>query len=125
MKDTEVTKEDKCLGFSLAQELFGSSALLIFLRDMNHTSHQKHHKKYSVLLLETTPFSSPKRSFPLLDVSLGLNTVINLLIVFLISRQNFLPKVSYQLIVLKTSHMICRNWQCQLERIQSCVSNKE
>lgn len=84
-----------------------------------------HHEIYSLLQLETTPSSSPKRWFSPLDVSLELNTIINLLIMFLIFRQSFLAGVPYWLIVLKTSHGVCKNWQCQPVRIQSCVSNKE
>lgn len=84
-----------------------------------------HHEKYSLLQLEPTPSSSLKRWFSPLDASLELNTITNLLMMFLISRQSFLAIVSYWLIVLKTSPGVCRNWRCQPVRIQPCVSNKE
>lgn len=84
-----------------------------------------HHEKYSLFQLEPTPSCSLKRWFSPLDASLELNIITNLLIMFLIFRQSFLAEVSYWLIVLKTSHGICRNWQFQPVRNHPCVSNKE
>lgn len=84
-----------------------------------------HHEKYFLLQLKPTPSSPLKRWFSPLDASLELNTITNLLIMFLISRQSFLAVVSYWLIVLKTSHGVFRNWQCQPVKIQPCVSSKE
>lgn len=83
MKDTEVKKEGKSLVFPLAQELFGSFAP----PDFPQRYEPYHYKKYSLLQLETTPWSSPKSWFSPLDVSFESNTITNLLIMSLIFRQ--------------------------------------